>query len=65
LKTKHKYYVLHAVFIVSISIWGGFLSIPSGSEKDDPIFGLGIIIVATIVYLIAFYYLSKLEKHKV
>ena len=60
IKTKHKYYILHAAFIISISIWGGFLVIPSGSEKDDPIFGLGVIIIAVIVYLIAFYYISKI-----
>jgi len=43
---------------------GGFLAIPVGSEKDDPIFGLGLVMVATIVYLIAFYYLSKIEQHE-
>jgi hypothetical protein len=51
------------VLIITISISGGFLGIPAGSEKDDPMVGLIIVVISIIIYSIALYQISKMEKH--
>jgi len=62
LRTKHKYYILTLVLIISPSVWVVLFS-PLGKGIDDLWGGLAIIIVSIIIYFIALYQISKIEKH--
>ncbi|MHC3128808.1 MAG: hypothetical protein IBV52_01860 [Candidatus Bathyarchaeota archaeon] len=61
--TKHKFYTLTLV-LIPFSLWGGFFIILLGEGRYNPLAGLGIItIISVIIYFVALYQISKVEKH--
>jgi hypothetical protein len=63
LKSKRKYHIF-GLLLIPFSLWGVFFIIFNGEGKDNPLVGLGIVtIISVIIYFIALYQTSKIEKH--